>query len=126
MSTPLIISTILITLALVFYSLGVWSERIAHYIKPWHVAAFWTGFMFDVTGTWAMHLIANGPLDLRAPHTLTGQIALWLMLGHALWATFVVRKGSEAARTGFHRYSIIVWLIWLVPYFGGMYIGMTR
>jgi uncharacterized repeat protein (TIGR03987 family) len=126
MSAQLIISTTLITLALVFYSLGVWSERIARYIKPWHIAAFWTGFIFDVTGTWAMHRIANGPFDLRAPHTLTGQVALWLMLAHALWATFVVRKGSEAARTGFHRYSFIVWLIWLVPYFGGMYIGMTR
>jgi uncharacterized repeat protein (TIGR03987 family) len=126
MSTPLIISTTLITLALVFYSLGVWSERIARYLKYWHVAAFWTGFIFDVTGTLAMHRIANGPFDLRAPHTLTGQIAIWLMFAHALWATFVVRKGSESARTGFHRYSLIVWLIWLVPYFGGMYIGMTR
>jgi uncharacterized repeat protein (TIGR03987 family) len=120
------ISTTLITLALVFYSLGVWSERIARYLKYWHVAAFWTGFIFDVTGTLAMHRIANGPFDLRAPHTLTGQIAIWLMFAHALWATFVVRKGSESARTGFHRYSLIVWLIWLVPYFGGMYIGMTR
>jgi len=126
MSTPLMISTTLITLALVFYSLGVWSERIARYLKYWHVAAFWTGFIFDVTGTLAMHRIANGPFDLRAPHTLTGQIAIWLMFAHALWATFVVRKGSESARTGFHRYSLIVWLIWLVPYFGGMYIGMTR
>jgi uncharacterized repeat protein (TIGR03987 family) len=126
MSALMIISTTLITLALVFYSLGVWSERVAHYIKPWHVAAFWTGFFFDVTGTWTMHLMANGPLDMRAPHTLTGQIAIWLMFAHAIWATLVVRRGSEAARTGFHRYSLIVWLIWLIPYFGGMYIGMTR
>jgi hypothetical protein len=29
--------------ALIFYSVGVWSERIARYLKPWHVAAFWTG-----------------------------------------------------------------------------------
>lgn len=126
MSALLIISTTLITLALVFYSLGVWSERIARYIKPWHVASFWTGFIFDVTGTWAMHRLAKGPFDLLASHTLTGQIALWLMLAHALWATSVVRRGSETARTGFHRYSFIVWLIWLVPYFGGMYIGMTK
>ncbi len=122
----MIISTTLITLALVFYSLGVWAERIARYLKPWHVASFWTGFFFDVTGTWAMHLLAKGPFDLLASHTLTGQIALWLMLTHAIWATFVVRRGSEAARTRFHRYSLIVWLIWLVPYFGGMYIGMTK
>ena len=45
-----IVSSILITLALVFYSLGVWSERIAQYLKPWHMAAFWTGYVFDVSG----------------------------------------------------------------------------
>ena len=125
MSTPLIISSILITLALVFYSLGVWSERFARYLKRWHVAAFWIGFLFDVSGTWAMHQISEGPLDLREPHTITGQIALWLMLAHALWATWVMRRGSEEVRTGFHRYSIIVWMIWLVPYFGGMFLGMN-
>lgn len=117
-------SAVLITLALVFYSLGVWAERIAHYLKPWHVAAFWTGLAFDISGTWAMHRLAEGPFDILAPHTFTGQIALWLMLIHAIWATRVVRSGSEPARAGFHRYSVIVWLIWLIPYFGGMYMGM--
>jgi uncharacterized repeat protein (TIGR03987 family) len=82
--------------------------------------------MFDLLGTRAMHLIAQKPFDLTAPHTLTGQIALWLMFAHALWATQVARKGSRELRTKFHRYSIVVWLVWLIPYFGGMYIGMTR
>jgi uncharacterized repeat protein (TIGR03987 family) len=120
----LIVSTVLITLALAFYSLGVWAERIARYLKPWHVVAFWTGFAFDVSGTWVMHRMAEGPFDLREAHTLTGQIALWLMLLHALWATWVSRQGSEEARSGFHHYSMFVWLVWLVPYFGGMYLGM--
>ncbi|HCA79358.1 MAG TPA: TIGR03987 family protein [Bacteroidetes bacterium] len=126
MPPSLMIASTLITLALLFYSLGVWAERLARYLKPWHVAAFWTGFLFDVSGTWAMHRIAEGPTDLLQPHTLSGQIALWLMLAHALWATVVARRGSESARTGFHRYSLVVWLIWLIPYFGGMYIGMYR
>jgi uncharacterized repeat protein (TIGR03987 family) len=121
----LIISGILITLALAFYSLGVWAERVARYLKPWHVVAFWTGFTFDVSGTYAMHLLAEGRFNLLDFHTLTGQGALWLMLIHAIWATNVARKGSEKARMGFHRYSIIVWLIWLIPYFGGMYLGMS-
>jgi len=125
MSALLISSVILITLALAFYSLGVWAERTARYLKPWHVAAFWIGFMFDISGTWTMHKISGGPLDLLEMHTLTGQIALWLMLAHAMWATQVARKGSEEMRTGFHRYSIVVWIIWLIPYFGGMYIGMN-
>jgi len=122
----MILSATLITLALVFYSLGVWSERIARCLKPWHVAAFWTGLFFDASGTLAMRRIAQGPFDLLAPHTLTGQIALWLMLIHAVWATRVMRKGSDEARMGFHRYSVIVWLVWLVPYFGGMYLGMGK
>ena len=122
----LIISSTLITLALIFYSIGVWSERIARYLKTWHVAAFWTGFFFDIGGTVAMHNLASQSFDIWAPHTLTGQIALWLMLIHALWATHVTRKGSDEARRGFHKYSLFVWLVWLVPYFGGMYLGMRH
>jgi uncharacterized repeat protein (TIGR03987 family) len=126
MTIQLLISTILINLALLFYSLGVWAERIAKYLKRWHLAAFWIGFAFDISGTYAMSKLASGPFNPMALHTLTGQIALWLMLTHALWATYVVRKGNEKTRTGFHRYSLIVWLIWLVPYFGGMIMGMMR
>jgi uncharacterized repeat protein (TIGR03987 family) len=126
MNNLLILSTILITLALVFYSTGIWSERFAKYLKGWHVAAFWTGFVFDVSGTLAMTRLANHSFNLLELHTLTGQIALWLMLIHAVWATYVVKKGSVASRTTFHRYSLIVWLIWLVPYFGGMVMGMSK
>jgi uncharacterized repeat protein (TIGR03987 family) len=122
----LIVSATLITLALICYSVGVWSERIARYLKTWHIAAFWIGFGCDACGTFAMHRLAEGPFDFWRPHTLTGQIALWLMLCHALWATRVARIGNDAARRGFHRYSLLVWLIWLVPYVGGMYIAMRH
>lgn len=120
----LITSSILITLALLFYSAGIWAERIARYLKPWHVVLFWTGFVFDVAGTAFMHKMAGGLFDLSDPHTLTGQLALWLMLAHATWATVVIRKGQESMKTKFHRYSIFVWLVWLVPYFGGMFLAM--
>ena len=120
-----IISTTLITLALVFYSIGVWAERIARYLKSWHVAFFWAGLVFDISGTYAMHLIAKGPFNILEPHTLTGQIALWLMLFHAVWATRVIIKNNEELKNKFHKFSIVVWLIWLIPYFGGMYLGMS-
>jgi uncharacterized repeat protein (TIGR03987 family) len=124
MTDTLVLSTILITFALIFYSLGVWAERIARYLKGWHVAAFWTGFVFDVSGTWSMHHLSNAPLNLLEPHTFTGQLALWLMLIHAIWATLVVVKANERSRIKFHSYSIIVWLVWLIPYIGGMIMGM--
>jgi uncharacterized repeat protein (TIGR03987 family) len=122
----MVASAVLITLALIFYSLGVWAERLARYLKRWHLAAFWMGFSFDISGTYAMHRLAKGPFDILAPHTLTGQIALWLMLAHAIWATVVVRRGSETARRKFHRYSLFVWVVWLVPYFGGMLMTMRK
>jgi uncharacterized repeat protein (TIGR03987 family) len=126
MSTLLILSTTLISLALVFYSIGIWAERFSKYLKGWHVAAFWTGFIFDVSGTLFMAQLSQDPYNLLALHSLTGQIALWLMLIHATWATYAVRKGSDKVRTQFHRYSLMVWLIWLIPYLGGMIMGMRH
>lgn len=126
MNGILLFSTITITLALVFYSLGVWAERLSSYLKSWHVVTFWIGFSFDVSGTLAMHFISENPFDLRDTHTLTGQLALWLMLVHAIWATVVVRKNNEQLRRKFHRYSLFVWLVWLVPYIGGMLMGMHK
>ena len=118
-------ASVLITLALVFYSIGVWAERMARYLRRWHVVAFWTGFAFDVAGTGAMELLEPG-FDWASAHTITGQIALWLMLAHALWASRTVRRGTERARIRFHHFSLFVWFVWLVPYFGGMYLGMRR
>jgi uncharacterized repeat protein (TIGR03987 family) len=126
MPAKVFISAALITLALIFYSLGIWSERFVRYLKPWHVVAFWAGFLFDISGTYAMHLLATKPFNLLDSHTLTGQVAIWLMLIHAVWATWVVKQGSENARRGFHKYSLFVWLIWLIPYFGGIYLGMHK
>ena len=121
----LIASTILISLALIFYSIGVWAEQIARYLKPWHMVFFWIGFSFDVSGTLAMHKLAEGQFNILEPHTLTGQLALWLMFIHAIWATYVIRQQKEELRQKFHRYSLFVWLIWLIPYFGGMLLGMS-
>jgi len=126
MSNLLIVSAVPITMALLFYSLGVWAERLARYLKPWHVLAFWMGFLFDICGTLVMHKLSQSSFNLLEIHTFTGQVALWLMLIHATWATVVIRKGGENILSTFHRYSLFVWLIWLIPYFGGMYVSMSK
>jgi uncharacterized repeat protein (TIGR03987 family) len=122
----IILSSILITLALVFYSIGIWAERLKKNLLKWHLVAFWFGFMFDLLGTYSMHIMANGKFNFWSLHTFTGQLAIWLMFIHAVWATIVIIRNNEIARKKFHKYSLIVWLIWLIPYLGGMYIGMSR
>jgi uncharacterized repeat protein (TIGR03987 family) len=122
MPNELFISMVLITLALVSYSIGVWSERIAGRLKGWHLVFFWAGLAFDTTGTGMMFEMAGG--IGTDTHSLTGIIAILLMLIHAIWATIVIVRKDEKAIKKFHRFSIIVWAIWLIPYFNGFFASM--
>ena len=122
MTGELLISTILISLALVLYSIGVWSERLAVRLRGWHLIFFWGGLAFDTTGTGMMFEIAGGiGTDI---HSITGLAAIILMVIHAAWATIVLLRKDEKAITSFHRFSVFVWAIWLVPYFTGFFASM--
>ena len=122
MTNQMIVSTILMVLALICYSIGVWSERIAGRLKAWHVVFFWLGLIFDTTGTGMMMGMA-GALALDV-HSLTGVAAIVLMIIHAVWATVVLVRKDERAILNFHRFSVVVWAIWLIPFFSGVFLPM--
>lgn len=124
MKTDLLFAIITISLALVFYTIGVWSEKFAGRLKLQHVILFWIGLIFDTTGTTLMGEIAGG-LDFNL-HGITGALAIVLMLSHALWATLVYASKNEKRLQNFHKFSLFVWLVWLVPFFTGMLAAMTR
>ena len=94
MSILLIMAIIFMTLALVFYTIGVFAEK--------------------KSGNFNFNL-----------HGITGSIALLLMAFHAVWATVILIKKNDRAKKTFHKFSIIVWSIWLIPYIIGIYIGMN-
>ena len=117
------ISMIVISLALVFYSIGVWSERFQGKLKNWHLVFFWFGLVCDTWGTGLMIEMAGGlTFDI---HGVTGVLAILLMLIHAIWATLVLIKRDENAINNFHKFSLIVWFIWLIPYFSPMILNLT-
>lgn len=119
-------AVISITAALVFYTIGVWSEHRARRLKPVHLFFFWLGFVTDVSGTRMMSLIDSGETSmLMSVHGITGMSAIILMLVHAVWATVVLLSGNEKAQQSFHRFSLFVWIIWLIPFLIGMIMGMT-
>ena len=113
-----------ISLALVCYSICVWAERIQKILKGWHVLFFVFGLMFDLTGTPLMTHISKITGKHNEAHAISGIIAIILMLIHASWAVWTYFKGSEKAKHNFNKFSIFVWIIWLIPYFIGMYIAM--
>lgn len=120
-----ILAAAVISLALVFYTVGVFAERRSGALRPGHLALFWAGLACDTAGTSIMSLVAgaNGGAG-SCLHAVTGGMALALMLFHAVWASVVVLRGSSRSQANFHRLSIGVWLFWLVPYGVGVLLGM--
>ena len=117
------LAVIIINLALIFYSIGVWGERLSGRLKAWHLAFFWLGLVCDTWGTGLMMEMASGlTFDV---HGVTGVLAILLMLIHAVWATVVLLKKDEKWLLNFHKFSLAVWLIWLVPYFSPMFLQVA-
>ena len=117
-------ATVFINLALLFYTIGVWSERIQGRLKVWHTVFFWFGLVCDTLGTGMMFDYVGGmSFDI---HGFSGMLAIVLMFIHAVWATIVLVKKDEKMIVNFHKFSIFVWLIWLIPYFSPMLFSMAE
>jgi uncharacterized repeat protein (TIGR03987 family) len=123
-SSTLAIAIVFINLACLLYTVGVWAEKLQHKLKTWHAIMFWTGFISDTIGTTAMSILHGSMIKLNF-HGLTGLTAILLMLFHAGWATRVLIRKDEKMILNFHRFSIVVWLIWLVPMITGMIFGAS-
>jgi len=121
----LIYAVISITSALIFYTIGVWSEKIQGELKKWHLLVFYLGLVFDTLGTTLMSNLVKGGFQFNF-HGITGLLAIILMLLHALWATVVLIKNNKKAKINFHKFSIIVWIIWLIPFISGAILGMMH
>ena len=115
--------SIIMAAALVFYSIGVWGERIQGRLKWWHFVFFVLGLICDTWGT-GMMLDFVGGLTFDV-HGISGLIAIILMFVHAVWALVVLIKKDEKAITNFHKFSVIVWVIWLIPYFSPMFFSLA-
>lgn len=120
----LTVAIVFICTALGFYTLGVWAERIRGRLLRWHAVVFWIGFACDTTGTGAMRKLAGGHFE-NTFHGITGVTAIVLMLFHAAWATIVLARKDERMIVRFHRFSVVVWCVWLVPMFGGLVLGAS-
>ena len=125
MSLELVAASSAITLALVFYTIGVFSERRAAFLKNSHVVLFWCGLVIDTTGTTIMTNIAqtSGATGFGI-HAISGLAAIVLMLVHAIWATATFLRRNERAEKTFHTFSTLVWLLWLIPYIIGLLVGI--
>jgi uncharacterized repeat protein (TIGR03987 family) len=117
------IPAILITAALVFYSIATWSERLSGILKPIHLVLFWIGLIFDTSGTGLM--IQNSTIETFSLHSLSGYAGIILMFIHTVWASVVLARNLESMKLRFHRFSITVWILWMFSYINGAVLGMS-
>lgn len=114
----MIIAISFISLAGLFYTMAVLAEKAQNKLNWWHVVVFWLGLVFDSIGTTAMSQIAG---RFQADfHGLTGMFAILLMFIHTIWATWVLHSENNYLKINFHKLSIFVWLIWLIPMISGV------
>jgi len=71
-------------------------------------------------------MIEMSDADFFNIHGLTGLIAILLMFIHAVWASVVLARKDEKAIVNFHKFSVVVWVIWLIPYLNGFFASMRR
>lgn len=128
----LVPAIVIITLALVFYSIGIWGERIQGILKPWHAVFFGLGLAADATGTLIMTQIAASrrtegvqASGLSSVMAVSGTIAIILMAIHLIWAVVVLIRNREQEKLTFHRFSLAVWVLWLIPYIIGAASAMS-
>jgi uncharacterized repeat protein (TIGR03987 family) len=112
-----------ITAALVFYTVGVWGERLSGRLKWWHFVFFVLGLTCDTVGTGMMFDFVGGmTFDI---HGISGLLAILLMVVHAAWALVVLLKKDDDALKNFHKFSVFVWVVWLIPYLSPMFFAMA-
>lgn len=121
------LSIVLITTALILYTAGVWTEHRSGTLRWRHAALFGAGLLFDALGTTAMaRIAASGGLRTRgtggaltAVMAVTGGLAIALMAAHLMWAIVVLIRNRESEKVTFHKLSLGVWTIWMLPYLTG-------
>lgn len=107
----------LILVALVLYTLAIWSEKIKQQLRPWMLFTFICGFVCDLIGTSIMG-VQNGGLSLTI-HGICGILALIIMLIHLLWAVDALARGGRCQAL-FTKYSIYAWGVWLLAFVSGI------
>ncbi len=120
----LLYAFILFTVALVLYTVSVWSERYQKRLKVWHLVVFGLGVVIDMAATWLTIEFVGAVVF--TPHAIFGFTSLFLMALHFVWAVAVYIGDRDAGKRQFHRFSILVWSIWLLSYTTGLVSGMQR
>ncbi len=125
MAPILIAGTIIVNLALLFYSIGIITEQRRHRVTQRVLTFLVLGVIFDVTATVCM--IAGSPNPPYSLHGLLGYSSLAAMLVETISAwRHRSRNGDGEVSRKLHLYSRIAYIWWVTAYITGALLVMGR
>jgi hypothetical protein len=127
MKTASIIGSIVVTIALVFYSIGFTKERRKKLVTSGVLTFYTTGVSLDITAT--VFMIMGSSKGLVTFHGLIGYSSLLGMLVDTiiLWKHFLKKGSSETVSHPLHLYSRIAYIWWIIAFItGGLLVAISK
>ena len=120
----ILLSVLMITLALVLYTVAVWLNWRSKRLSVPQIAIFWCAVGSDA---YATHLMRDTiPVIIWDMHTIIGYASLALMAALSLYGSVALWQKREDWLTAFHKIALPVWAIWAASYATGVWLGMHR
>ena len=124
MNPTLIRAVIVVTFALVSYSIAVVSEQRKRYISKFILTLLTVGVFLDISSTTLM-IIGSRKIPFTV-HGFIGYTALMVMLIDAILIWRFWRKNGEIdVSRGLNIYTRLAYVWWAIAYFAGVIIAMT-
>jgi len=124
MNPGLIRAVIVVTIALVFYSIGAITEQRKHAVTRLVLFFLTVGVLLDITSTTLM-IINSGNIPITV-HGIIGYTALLAMLVDAILIWRHWRKnGSGPVPRPLHLYTRVAYGWWVIAYIAGAIISST-
>ena len=127
MKTASIIGSFIVTIALVFYSLGYTRERRRQLVTSVVLSFYTIGISLDITAT--IFMIIGSTKGLVTPHGLIGYSSLLGMLTDTfiLWRHYLKKGPGENVSRRVHLYSRIAYIWWIIAYItGGLLVALSK
>jgi uncharacterized repeat protein (TIGR03987 family) len=119
MKTISMIGAMIVTLALISYSIAVFNERRKKHVTKFMLSFLTIGLILDITATACMIIgSTNSPFTL---HGSLGYSALTLMLIDTIliWRFYKKNGTSIEVPSALHIYTIIAYSWWVIAYITG-------
>lgn len=127
MKTVSMIGSMVVTLALVFYSIGFAKERRRKKVTSQVLMFYTTGILLDITATILM--IIGSSRGMVTIHGLIGYSSLLGMLADTLllWRHNLKAGPGKDVSNSLHLYSRIAYTWWIIAYItGGLLVAISK